>query len=179
VRRLTPAREQRIHQLLTHEEISDHKPSQLLWHLRSLVPDVPDDFLRPIWASRLPPNIQVMLAFQPESSLDSADRASEVASQPELATVEPNLGNTTLLQKIEDPTHQVAALTAKQDRLHTNFRGPRSGSGSPRPIYRNRLSGGRSPSRKETSSNICWYHCHYDDRARICTQPCTYRQQQN
>jgi hypothetical protein len=93
VRRQTPAREQRIRQLLTHEEIGDRKPSQLLRHLRSLVPDVPDDFLRPIWASRLPPNIQAILAFQPESSLDS-----EVASQPELATVEPNPGKTALLQ---------------------------------------------------------------------------------
>jgi hypothetical protein len=59
VRRLTPMREQRIRHLLTLEEIGDRKPSQLLWHLRSLVPDVPDDFLRPIWASRLAPNIQV------------------------------------------------------------------------------------------------------------------------
>jgi hypothetical protein len=37
VRRLTPAREQRIRQLLTLEEIGDREPSQLLRHLRSLV----------------------------------------------------------------------------------------------------------------------------------------------
>jgi hypothetical protein len=45
VRRLAPTREQRIRQLLTLEEMGDCKPSQFLRHLRSLAPDVPDDFL--------------------------------------------------------------------------------------------------------------------------------------
>jgi hypothetical protein len=35
VRRLSPMREQRIHQLLTLEEVGDCKPSQFLKHLRS------------------------------------------------------------------------------------------------------------------------------------------------
>jgi hypothetical protein len=57
VQRLSPSREQRIHQLLTLEEMGDRKPSQFLRHLRGLAPDVPEDFLRTIWSSRLPPNI--------------------------------------------------------------------------------------------------------------------------
>jgi hypothetical protein len=35
---------------------------QFLKHFRSLAPDVPDDFLRSIWSSRLPPNVQAILA---------------------------------------------------------------------------------------------------------------------
>jgi hypothetical protein len=93
VRRLSPSREQRIRQLLTLEEMGDRKPSQFLRHLRSLVPDLPDDFLRSIWSSRLPPNIQAILTGQPEGSLDSAarcaDRNSEVAPQPTLASIGP------------------------------------------------------------------------------------------
>jgi hypothetical protein len=54
VRRLFPSREQRIRQLLTLEEMGDRKPSQFLRYIRSLSPDVPDDFLRSIWSSRLP-----------------------------------------------------------------------------------------------------------------------------
>jgi hypothetical protein len=45
IRRLSPFREQRIHQLLTLEEMADRKPSQFLRHLRSLAPEVPDKFL--------------------------------------------------------------------------------------------------------------------------------------
>jgi hypothetical protein len=57
IRRLSPSKEQRIHQLLTLQEMGDRKPSQFLRRLRSLAPDVPDDFLRSIWSSRLPTNI--------------------------------------------------------------------------------------------------------------------------
>jgi hypothetical protein len=62
-RRLSPLREQRIRQLLTLE-MGDRKPSQFLRHLRGLAPDVPYDFLYTIWSSRLPPNIEAILAGQ-------------------------------------------------------------------------------------------------------------------
>jgi len=51
VRRLSSSRDQRIRQLLTHEEIGDREPSHFLQHLKSLAPDVPDDFMRSIWSS--------------------------------------------------------------------------------------------------------------------------------
>jgi hypothetical protein len=70
-------------ELLTLEELRDRKPSQFLSLLRGLAPDVPEDFLYTIWSSRLPPNIQTILAGQQECSLDAsarcADRISEMA----------------------------------------------------------------------------------------------------
>jgi hypothetical protein len=77
MRRLSPSREQRIHQLLTLDEMGDCKLSQFLRHLRSLVPEVSDDFLRSIWSSRLPPNVQAILAGQHEGSLDAAARCAD------------------------------------------------------------------------------------------------------
>jgi hypothetical protein len=116
VQRLSPSREQRIRQLLTLEEMGDRKPSQFLRHLRGLGPDVPEEFLRTIWSNRLPPNIQTTLAGQQECSLDAAarcaDRISEVAPQPALASVGPP-PNTTLLQEIDDLSRQVSALSAE------------------------------------------------------------------
>jgi hypothetical protein len=55
-------REQHIHQLLALEEMDDHRSYQFLSHLRSFAQDVPYDFLHSIWASRLPPNVQAILA---------------------------------------------------------------------------------------------------------------------
>jgi hypothetical protein len=55
-RRLSPSREQRIRQFLTLE-VGELKPSQFLRHLRSLAPDLADDFLLTVWSSRLIPNI--------------------------------------------------------------------------------------------------------------------------
>jgi hypothetical protein len=113
VRRLTPCREQRIHQLLMIEEMGDCKPSQFLWQLRSLAPDMPEDFLFDIWASRLSPNRQAFLACQQEHSLDTAARCAdcitEVTPQPTLASVTP----TALQQDIEDLSLKVASLSAE------------------------------------------------------------------
>jgi hypothetical protein len=36
--RLSPTSDQRARQIITHEEMGDRKPSQFLWHLRSLAP---------------------------------------------------------------------------------------------------------------------------------------------
>jgi hypothetical protein len=164
VLRLSPSREPRIRQLLTFEEIGDRKPSQFLRHLRGLAPDVPEDFLRNIWSSRLPPNIQATLAGQQECSLDAAarcaDRISEVAPQPARASVGPP-PHTILLQKIDDLSRQVATLSAEQDRLCTSFsdtrlsfRDPGSSTRRPDPGPRNRRPNSRSPSRGHTAPTL-------------------------
>jgi hypothetical protein len=149
VRRLAPSREQRIRQSLTLQEMGDRKP-------RSLDPDVPDDFLRSIWSSRLSLNIQAFLAGQHVGSLDAAARCayriSEVAPQPALASVGRPPNNTTLLQGMEGLSRQVAALSAEQERLRASFRDlrlssrdPSSSSRDPRPGSRNRRPSSRSP----------------------------------
>ena len=47
IRRLSLSEEQRVRQLLTHEEMGDRRPTQFLRHLRTLAgPSVPLDFLR-------------------------------------------------------------------------------------------------------------------------------------
>jgi hypothetical protein len=65
--------------------MGDRKPSQIL-HLKWLTPDVPDAFLRRIWASRRPRHMEAILAAQTEGSLNSAShlayRICEVAPHP-------------------------------------------------------------------------------------------------
>ncbi|GFG31591.1 hypothetical protein Cfor_06948 [Coptotermes formosanus] len=79
-----------MRQILSHEEMGDQKPSQFLRHLNGFAPDIPDDFLSTIWASRLPPQIQAILVGQTEGSLDSAshltNRICEVVPQPTKAS---------------------------------------------------------------------------------------------
>jgi hypothetical protein len=115
---LSTSREQHVKQLLSHEEMGDRKQSLFLWHLKSLAPDVPNDFLSTIWASRLPPHVQAILAGQTEGSFDSAsnlaDRICEVTHQPTTVSVSPAApDNTTdLLDRLEELSHQVALLHA-------------------------------------------------------------------
>jgi len=91
VRLLSSSCDQRVRQLLTHEEMGGRKPSQFLRHLKSLAPDVPEDYLRSNWSSRLPPHIQTILAGQAEDNLDAAcqqaDRIAEVAPLPTTTSI--------------------------------------------------------------------------------------------
>jgi hypothetical protein len=54
--------------------MGESKPSQLLRHVRSLAPDVPDYLLRTIWTSQLPRDVQITLASQPDVELDAEAR---------------------------------------------------------------------------------------------------------
>jgi hypothetical protein len=149
------SREQRVRQLLSHEEMGDRKPSQLLRHLKSLAPDVPDNFLRTLWASRLQPHVHAILAGQTGGSLDSisnlADRICDMAPQPTTASVSPTMPNNTdgLLEQIEELSRQVASLQAPQthshlrsrDRRHLQSRDCRS-----------------NPNASSTPHKTCWYY---------------------
>jgi hypothetical protein len=64
-KRLCPSRHQRTRQLFTLEEMGDRKPSQFL---RSLAPDIPDNYLRILWTRRLPTNIQTRPDVYPPTS---------------------------------------------------------------------------------------------------------------
>jgi hypothetical protein len=173
VRRLSVSRDQRVRQLLIHEEMGDRKPSQFLRHLKSLAPDVPDDFLRSIWSNWLPPHIQAILAGQSGVGLDTAsqlaDRICEVTPQTTIASVAPSPDNTAaLLQRIEDLTRQVAALSAGRTRHRSGSRSHRSGSRSR-----------RSRSTSASEDGLCWYHHTFGAKAQKCRQPCSFPQQGN
>ncbi|KMQ91745.1 hypothetical protein RF55_8347 [Lasius niger] len=76
VQRLSISQEQRIRQLLEHEELGDRKPSQFLRHLSTLAgTTVPDDLLQTLWLGRLPTQMQAILATR------NHDKLEDVAEQ--------------------------------------------------------------------------------------------------
>jgi hypothetical protein len=156
VKRLSTSREQRVRQLVSHEEMGDRNPSQFLRHLKGLAPDVPDDFLRTIWASRIPPHVQAILTGQTEGSLKSAshlaDRICEVTPLPTKAafsasTPEDSAG---LRESIDELTRLVASLQRPQGRSRSHSR------------HRRVRTPQVSPARHDT----CWYHWCFGDKAR-------------
>ena len=92
VRRLSTSREQRVRQLLSHEEMGDRKPSQFLRHLKGLAPDVPDYFLRTIrpivyhrtYKTYLPTRLRAV-SNQPPTSQTKFARS--LPSLPQLASL--------------------------------------------------------------------------------------------
>jgi hypothetical protein len=174
VRRLSTSREQLVRQLLSHEEMGDRKSSQFLRHLKSLAPDVPDDFLRTIWVSRLPPHVQAILAGHTEGCLDSAahlaDRISEVTPLPTTASISTLTPNNPdgLVERIEALSRQVASLRASQTHSRPHSRVHH------RPHSRDRRS--RTTDDSLQPHDTCWYHWQFGNEARKCSPSCCHQQ---
>lgn len=190
ISRLSASREQRVRQLLSHEELGDRKPSQFLRHLRNLAgSDVPDDFIRSLWTSRLPSHIQAIVAAQIDLPLDSlaqvVDKIYEIALQPSVAEASTSKDISAAQGQssaIEQLTRRVDDLCRHVAELSSGSRA-RSKSRSPSPHWRR-----RSRSRSQTDSRLsqrpvnhpyCWYHWTYGPRAKKCSKPCDYGESEN
>jgi hypothetical protein len=173
IKRLSASKEKKVKQLLMHEELGDRKPSQFLRHLQHLAgPEVPEDFLRTIWSSRLPSSIQTIIASQISVRLEAlaelADRIHDVVpSGPQVAATSSSFNNMgEMAQQIAELTKQVQALSQKVSR-HSRSRTP------------NRHSR-RESSSKRSHSNYrkhptCWYHFKYANNAKKCLKPCDFK----
>ncbi|KAJ0171422.1 hypothetical protein K1T71_001178 [Dendrolimus kikuchii] len=175
VKRLCHSREKEVKQLLTHEEMGDRRPSQFLRHLRQLAgPEVPEEFLKTIWTSRLPTHVQTAIASQPRADLSSlADLADTVldivSSNPQTAALSQSPGSTldVLVKQVAELTRRVDALTHTRDNISRS----RSASRESR----------RQRSQTRSMSNykrfpLCFYHAKFKEKARRCIKPCDFAQ---
>jgi len=82
-----------------------------------MAPDVPYDFVRSIWTSRLPAHIRTILAGQSEGNLDAAlqlaDLIAEVAPLPTNTSIARTPDIAELLRKIENLSRKEAALSSQ------------------------------------------------------------------
>ncbi|RZC34254.1 hypothetical protein BDFB_014899, partial [Asbolus verrucosus] len=120
ISRLSTSQERKTKRLLEQEEIGDRTPltpSQFLRHLKDLAgPTVPETLIRTLWTSRLPVQMQAILATQEKNKLDDvanlADKIQETQG-PRVATMAANNNDdvmTSLLKQVEALTIQVVAL---------------------------------------------------------------------
>jgi hypothetical protein len=193
--RLSTSREQHMRQLLSHEEMGNRKPLQFLRHLKSLAPDVPDDFLRTNWASCLPPHVQAILAGQTEGRLNSAsnlaDRICKVTPQLTTVSVYPAMpdNTTSLLERTVELSSQVASLQASQTHSHSQSRDHHSQSRDrhlqSRDHHRWQFRDCHHSQSRDRHSNhdasltphdTCWYHSEFGDTAHSCRPPCSDQQ---
>ncbi|XP_022819426.1 uncharacterized protein LOC111364535 [Spodoptera litura] len=177
IKRLTASKEKKLKQLLMHEELGDRKPSQFLRHLKSLAGvNVPDDFLKTIWISRLSHGIQTVLAGQPPTATiddlsDLADRIQELAApSPSVAftsAASPNTALDVLVREVAELRRQVQQLsTGRNSRART--RSTRS------PHHRSSSRSTRSESNYRKFP-LCWYHGKFGEKASKCVTPCDYK----
>lgn len=179
IKRLTASKEKRLKQSLMHEELGDRKPSQFLRHLNSLAGiNVPDDFLKTIWISRLSHGIQTVLAGQsPTTPLevlaDLADRVQEIAApSPSVATTSIPGCSTTL----ENLAREVAELRREFRKLASVRQSrPRTPTRNSRQSHRRSNSRTKRSHSNYTKFPTCWYHNKYGEKANKCIKPCDFK----
>ncbi|XP_071577524.1 uncharacterized protein [Temnothorax nylanderi] len=162
IQRLTDSQEQRIRQLLEHEELGDRKPSQFLRHLATLAGStVSRELLRTLWLGRLPPQTQAILATRSEDKLELiADQADKIHEVNNKALV---LATFTQKPKEDDPeetrvdalSKQVAALTLQVSKMVKSIQKDRARN---RSRSRGRRYDNRQRSRTPHKEGICRYH---------------------
>lgn len=170
IQRLSVPQEQQIQQVIEQEEIGDRRPSQFLRHLQALANGaIPETLLRIIWMGRLPSQLQAILATRAADSLDEvaeqADRVYEAINRTTtVASVQPATTSQTMEQQIQELTEQVASLNKKlvQKKSQKSYGQSRNHS-----------------QEKKDEEGICYFHRRFKEKARKCTQPCSFKRQEN
>lgn len=172
IKRLSVSRENKVKQLLMHEELGNRKPSQFLRHLQHLAgPKVPEDFLKTIWTSRLPTSMQPIIASQPTLTVDAlaelADRIHDIAPQThQVSAAATSSPIDELTRQVAELSKQVCALTSQVN----NRSRPRDRQYGQQ---RNRSSSRRSESMYKRFPT-CWYHHKFGTQAKRCQKPCDF-----
>lgn len=189
IKRLSASQQQKIMQLLSHEELGDRKPSAFLRHLQDLAgPGMPNDFLRTIWTSRLPVYLQTIVAQQSERPLEAVaelvDRVAEIVpGNPAVAQVtsatSSSASNLTELirqevrNEVSALSQQLKGLSVKLDRTQARRKNTRTHCHSRQPGRSRSRSRNRSY-RVDGNRRLCWYHFHFRGKADRCISPCDY-----
>lgn len=176
VRRLSASQSQRIEKLLEKEDIGDRTPSQFLRHMQNLAGTaVTEEFLRTLWARRLPAMTRAIVNSQADLPLSKlaeiADQIRENTTHTEVASTSQDRSNGRLFERLEELTLQVAELTRSRprDRSKSSFRerssSPRKGSSFTR----------RSTRTSPVEKRHCWYHWKFGAAATKCKAPCSFQ----
>lgn len=164
----------KIRTLLQGLELGDQRPSYLLTRMRGLAgTHISEDLLKSMWLSRLPGNMQAILAASTETLeplAKMADKISEHVTPPmHVHSAETPYPHTLNLE------NQIAELTKQVQQLSAQVNDTR------RPVKRNNFNQARNRSRsrkrpglREPENGMCFYHTNFGSRAKKCTPPCIF-----
>ena len=174
--------ELKFKRLLQDMELGDKKPSFLLQEMRQLSgTQVGDDFLKSIWISRLPRDIQAILSASSDELnklAEMADKIMNITVRDEVATFQPvpvpvhdtPESNETIATELVQLRKQVATLLrGRSIQRNRNFPRWRSYSRSRHEHSKDGTDG---------TKPYCWYHTTFGTKAKKCKPPCSFRSNQ-
>lgn len=179
-KRTTASERRKLQQLFTAEELGDRKPTQLLRRMQQLLGDRPgmmdESFLQELFLQRLPPNVRMVLASTPDGTgleqlADLADKVMEVATPAgSIAGVTATPPLATEIERLRDQVSRLQSTVQQLTRSRSSSRPNSRPSRRPQTPPPPRSSDSTTPT--DDSSDLCWYHRKFGDRARQCRSPC-------
>ncbi|XP_037508688.1 uncharacterized protein LOC119385287 [Rhipicephalus sanguineus] len=177
LKRLEASEQSRLQQLLSHEELGDKRPSQLLHRMRQLLGQQASEerqqpLLRELFLQRLPQSTRMILAGSDDVALERlaqlADRITDCTEPSKMSVAAAGISeHASRLGRLEDRVDRLAA--AVENLALSNKHRPaqhRSSSRARSPQHRGHSS--------EAEQSVCWYHRRFRERATRCTQPCSW-----
>lgn len=151
------SQEKKTKKLLSDIELGERKPSELLTQMKSLAGTaVPHDLVKTLWLQRLPIHVQSILTTSDDTMEKLSIMADKIVDieRPSTYAIQKQTGttNSTTEEILQNLIKEVKEIKIQLDNK------PRS----------------RSRSRKR-DSKLCWYHEKYQDKAKHCVAPCSYK----
>lgn len=158
----------RFKRLFDNFPTEGRKPSALLREIKDLSGGKLDqDILKSLWLRQLPTQIQQILATV-EGDIDKlatrADAIMDIQNQPKINCID---------NENSDVHSAIMELTRRFDRLERGNREARKSR--PQPQAAPRRGSPQPRSARSPSSEICWYHRTFGEKATKCRQPCNFR----
>ena len=133
--------------------------------MQQLLGDRPPDeaFVRELFLQKLPSNVRMVLA--------SARRDTTLAQLAQMADeiMEVATPSISAVHRDARPTPQ---LSAEMEQLRSEVAGL---TNLVKSLTRRRRSPSPHPSRRQLTTDLCWYHQRFGDDARKCQEPCMFK----
>ena len=133
----------------------------------------PEKLLKSLWLQRLPHHTQQILSVSSAESLadiaNMADKISEIPSNNiyAVSTNSEDAQRKSVDKMINELSMKMSSLMAEVNELRQQNSNHRSRSRS------------KSNTRFKNQNQICYYHNRFKSKAQKCTQPCSFKQNQN
>ena len=177
IKRTAASEQRKLQQLISGEELSDRKPTQLLRRMQQLLGDKlgsadSSSFLRELFLQRLSANVWMVLAST-DATMDLsklaelAHKVLEVATPTISAVSHPESPATTQSSEVTQLREEVAHLTQLVESLTTRARHRSPSQHRPR-----RTASPAPASSGPPQDPLCWYHRTFGYDAQWCKEPC-------
>lgn len=189
IARFTDSQETQLRKLLTELKLEDRKPSQLLREMKTLAGNkFTEDVIKTLWLQRLPVRVQEVLAVTDTLELSKlADIADKILGVPEMnssaiysvnaaaapATISDVADCTSrALAQLQEQIKQLTQ-TVQDLKFQSTHQARRNDS------YRHRSKSRTRSTERRSDRDYCYYHSRFGDKARKCSEPCSFNRKES